>query len=181
MRALEPPWGIVEQPRTIRHKLADDERRCYMPTRIFLADDHESVLRRVRAMLEAHPGWEVCGDAVDGREAVRKIEELKPDVVILDFAMPRMDGLKAARQIKQLVPEVPIVMFSMYAEQLRKEVLEHGIALLIDKAYSDNLIVALEKLIGENMNELKAEQASATAVTLRKPAQDSNNTLRKAR
>ena len=54
--------------------------------RILIADDHESVLRRIRAMLEDDPVWEICGDAVDGLEAIEKAAKLKPDLVILDFA-----------------------------------------------------------------------------------------------
>lgn len=140
-----------------------------MPTRIFIADDHESVLRRVRAALEAQPGWEVCGDAVDGREAVTKIAQLKPDVVILDFAMPRMDGLKTASQIKQLLPEVPIVMFSMYAAQLREEVQKHDVSLLIDKTESGGLVAAIQKLLGAEKGEVRAAPP-ATTIALRDPA-----------
>jgi DNA-binding NarL/FixJ family response regulator len=129
--------------------------------RIFIADDHESVLRRVRAMLEGHPGWEICGDAVDGRQAVEKVKATRPDVVVLDFAMPGMDGLKTAAAIKQLMPGVPIVMFSMYAKQLREEVQKYGISLLIDKARSADLVSELEKL-----SDAQTEQTSPTAAPL---------------
>src|ERR1041385_1951793 len=95
---------------------------CSMPKRILIADDHESVLRRVRAMLEADPVLQVCGDAVDGREAVEKAAKLTPDLVILDFAMPRLNGLEAASRIRNLLPRVPIVMFTMYASQIESEV-----------------------------------------------------------
>ena len=77
-----------------------------MPKRILIADDHESVLRRVRAMLDLPPTWEVCGEAVNGREAVAKAVQLKPDLVVLDFAMPRLDGLKTASEIHQVLPDV---------------------------------------------------------------------------
>ena len=81
--------------------------------RILIADDHESVLRRVRGMIESHPGWEICGDAVTGRQTIAQAAELKPDLVILDFAMPQTDGLKAAAAIKALLPKVPILMFTL--------------------------------------------------------------------
>jgi DNA-binding NarL/FixJ family response regulator len=99
---------------------------------ILIADDHESVLRRVRSMIESQPTWEVCGDAVNGREAVAKAVQLKPDLVVLDFAMPQLDGLKTALEIRALLPEVPIVMFTMYAAQLKQEVQKHEISRLVD-------------------------------------------------
>jgi DNA-binding NarL/FixJ family response regulator len=119
-----------------------------LPKRILIADDHESVLRRVRAMLESKPTWEVCGEAVDGREAVAKAVQLKPDLVVLDFAMPQLDGLKTATEIRALLPELPIVMFSMYAAQLKQEVQKHGISCLVDKTESGALMIAIQELLG---------------------------------
>jgi DNA-binding NarL/FixJ family response regulator len=119
-----------------------------LPKRILIADDHESVLRRVRSMIESQPTWEVCGDAVNGREAVSKAVQLKPDLVVLDFAMPQLDGLKTASEIRALLPEVPIVMFSMYASQLKQEVQKHGISCLVDKTESDALMIAIQELLG---------------------------------
>ena len=75
-------------------------------------------------MLEGDPIWEVCGDAVDGRDAIEKAAKLEPDLVILDFAMPRLNGLEAAARIRQLLPGVPIVMFTMYASQIRSDSIE---------------------------------------------------------
>jgi DNA-binding NarL/FixJ family response regulator len=119
---------------------------CSVTKRILIADDHESVLRRVRAMLEADPVWEICGDAVDGREAVEKAAKLQPDLVILDFAMPRLNGLEAASQITSLLPGVQIVMFTMYAAQVRLEI-AHGYR-VVDKTQSKTLIPALKELLG---------------------------------
>ena len=72
--------------------------------RIFIADDHEVVRRGIRSLLEGHAGWEVCGEARDGREAVEKVAELKPDLVLLDVGMPNLNGLDAARQILNDTP-----------------------------------------------------------------------------
>jgi DNA-binding NarL/FixJ family response regulator len=80
--------------------------------RILLADDHEVVRHGVRAMLEKEAGWEICGEAVDGRKAVALAEKLKPDVVILDLGMPELNGLEAARQIKRAVPKTEILIFT---------------------------------------------------------------------
>jgi len=61
--------------------------------RILIADDHELVRRGVRTLLEAHPGWEVCGEALTGREAVEKARASNPDVVVMDISMPELNGL----------------------------------------------------------------------------------------
>ena len=118
-----------------------------MAKRILIADDHESVLRRVRGTLEAHADWEICGEAADGREAIAKTTELKPDLVILDFAMPRLDGLQAASEIRKLLPEVPIVMFTMHGSGLNQEAKKHGISRLVDKGQSGALVAAVEELL----------------------------------
>src|SRR5207237_3770657 len=69
------------------------------PLRILVADDHEVVRRGLCSLLKSHPGWEVCAEASDGREAVEKVKQIKPDVVILDIGMPNLNGLAATRQI----------------------------------------------------------------------------------
>ena len=67
------------------------------PLRILLADDHEIVRQGVRMLIEKEPGWEVCGEAADGRKAVSMATKLTPDIVILDMGMPELNGLEAAR------------------------------------------------------------------------------------
>ena len=86
-----------------------------MPVRILIADDSKMIRRSLRSFLEANPNWQVCDEAIDGREAVQKTKQLIPDLIILDLAMPVMNGLHAARKISQLLPSVPIVLYSMYA------------------------------------------------------------------
>jgi DNA-binding NarL/FixJ family response regulator len=115
--------------------------------RILIADDHESVLRRVRAMLESHPGWKVCGDAVNGREAVRKTIELRPDVVVLDFAMPELNGLMAADQISDLLPHIPIVLHTMYSAHANLEANKHPICRVVEKAKTGALVTAIEECL----------------------------------
>ena len=72
--------------------------------RILLADDHDVVRRGLRDLLEAQPGWEVCAEARTGREAVALAEQLRPDVAVLDLAMPELNGLEATRRIRRALP-----------------------------------------------------------------------------
>jgi len=82
--------------------------------RILVADDHESMRTAVRCLIRMHPGWEVCGEADDGREAVTKAEQLKPDLVLLDFKMPLANGIKAGSEICSAMPTTPILMYTLY-------------------------------------------------------------------
>jgi DNA-binding NarL/FixJ family response regulator len=81
-------------------------------TKIFLADDHEIVRRGIRPVIASEWGWELCGEASDGRTAVRQILQLKPQVVILDVNMPGLSGVEATRQIKRDLPEAKILIFT---------------------------------------------------------------------
>jgi len=86
--------------------------------RILLADDHEIVRAGVRQLVEKQPGWEICGEASDGREAVALAEKLQPDVVVLDMSMPQLGGLEAARQIKRALPATEVLIFTGEASEL---------------------------------------------------------------
>src|SRR5690242_2798744 len=82
-----------------------------MPTlRVLLADDHESVRRSLRTLIESHPGWEICAEAVDGRDALKKIKRLQPDLVVLDVGMPYLSGLEVARDVKRNGPQTKILI-----------------------------------------------------------------------
>lgn len=95
--------------------------------RIVVADDHEIVRQGIRALLQGHPGWEVCGEAANGREAVEKTTQLKPDIVILDIGMPSLNGLDATRQILHDDPQAKVLILTMHeSEQVVREVLEAG-------------------------------------------------------
>lgn len=80
--------------------------------RILIADDHEIVRRGMRPLIESEWGWEICGEASDGREAVAMAELLKPDVVVLDVAMPEINGVDVARQIKKMLPDTEVLVFT---------------------------------------------------------------------
>jgi DNA-binding NarL/FixJ family response regulator len=116
--------------------------------RILLADDHEVIRHGVRALIEKEAGWEVCGEAVDGRKAVALAEQLKPDVVVLDLGMPELNGLDAARQIKRTLPKVEVLIFTgEESEQLIHEVFAAGARSYILKSdLAQHLVAAIRAL-----------------------------------
>lgn len=87
------------------------------PLRLLIADDHTLVRQGLRRILEGQPGWEVVAETGDGREAVRLTAELKPDVVLLDIAMPHLNGVEAMQQIERRVPGVRVLVLSMYSDE----------------------------------------------------------------
>jgi len=91
-----------------------------MPKSILIADDHETTRSLIRSFMESKDGFKVCGEAVDGVDAIEKAKELKPDLIILDLAMPRMNGAAAASVLKRTMPNVPIILFTMYDEVMGK-------------------------------------------------------------
>src|ERR1700716_472813 len=98
-----------------------------MKLRILIADDHEVVRRGLCTLLQSHEGWEICAEAKDGREAVEKARQLKPDVVILDVGMPNLNGLAAARQLMQQDAEVQVIVLTITdSDQVIREALDAG-------------------------------------------------------
>jgi len=114
--------------------------------RILVADDHELVRRGIRVLLENHPGWEVSAEAKDGREAVQRANELKPDLVLMDIGMPNLNGIDAARQILANSPATHILILTMhYSQQVVQEVLAVGArGFLLKSDAGRDLISAVE-------------------------------------
>ena len=95
--------------------------------RILLADDHELVRQGLRTLIEHQSGWQVCGEATTGREAVTKAGELKPDIVVMDFTMPELNGMEATRQIRAALPRTQVLLLTMHeSEELVRDVLAAG-------------------------------------------------------
>jgi DNA-binding NarL/FixJ family response regulator len=96
--------------------------------RILVADDHPIFRFGLCSLLRSHPSWEVCGEAADGREAVEKCRQLKPDLLILDICMPRLNGMDAARQILKDNPaQAILVLTAVDSEQVVQDCLEAGV------------------------------------------------------
>jgi DNA-binding NarL/FixJ family response regulator len=111
--------------------------------RIFIADDHEVVRKGLVALLQAQPDWQVCGEAGDGREAVDKVHQLKPDVV-----MPSLNGLEATRQILKTNPQARVLILTLHdSDQVVREVLNAGArGFLLKSDAARDLVAAVEAL-----------------------------------
>ena len=120
--------------------------------RIVIADDHEIFRRGLRSLLESHSDWEVCGEAVNGQEAIEKVKQLKPDVVVLDVTMPHVNGLEAAREIRRIVPESKVVILSQHEPALMKQsALAAGAGAYVTKSeVSRELMIAIETITASN-------------------------------
>lgn len=116
--------------------------------RILIADDHELARRGVRALIENHPGWEVCAEAKDGRAAVELAAATKPHLILLDIGMPNLNGLEAARQILAATPAVAILILTMHdSDNVVREVLRAGARGYVLKSDAGrDLVAAVEAL-----------------------------------
>lgn len=124
-----------------------------MKLRILLADDHEIVRRGLCALLQKHEGWEICGEATDGREALEKAKELKPDVVILDIGMPNLNGLDTTRRLLQYDPNFKVIVLTVTdADQVIREALDAGARGFVLKSdAARDLVSAVEALQSKRM------------------------------
>jgi DNA-binding NarL/FixJ family response regulator len=116
--------------------------------RILIADDHEVARHGIRSLLEAHPGWEVCAEAKDGREAVELASTVNPDLILLDIGMPNLNGLEAARQILASSSHIPILILTMHdSDNVVREVLRAGArGFLLKSDAGRDLVAAVEAL-----------------------------------
>jgi two-component system vancomycin resistance associated response regulator VraR len=111
-----PTYGIpcIETPAKARHNLS------VMHKRVLIADDSSSVRDVIRTFLRNHEEIEICGEAVDGLEALEKAQSLKPDLVLLDLVMPEINGAEVASILKNKMPNIRIILFTMHSERIGK-------------------------------------------------------------
>src|SRR5262245_39293253 len=116
--------------------------------RILVADDHPSVRRYVCGVLEAEEGWEVCGEARNGREAVEMAVQLQPDLVVLDLSMPELNGLDAARQIRDKIPRAEVLILTLHeGEDLRRAARDSGAGACVVKTDLQSLVTEIRSLL----------------------------------
>jgi DNA-binding NarL/FixJ family response regulator len=119
--------------------------------RILIADDHDVMREGTRAVIERQPGWEVCGVAATGREAVEQAFALEPGIVVMDMSMPELNGLDAARQIKRRLPQTEILIFTAHqTNELIREVFEAGVKSFIFKSEAHHFLVEAIKSLSQH-------------------------------
>ena len=116
--------------------------------RILLADDHKVMRTGLRKTLEEHEGWQVCGEASDGREAVRLAKELKPDIAVLDLTMHDLNGIDATLQIKKSLPKTEVLIFTMHdsEEMIRSALLAGARGYVLKSDDELELVAAIEAI-----------------------------------
>ena len=120
-----------------------------MGSKILIVDDHEVVRQGIRTILRARPQWEICGEAVNGRDAVTKAQNLDPDVIIMDITMPEMSGIEATREISKLKLRAAVLVFTMHeSKNLATTVQDAGARGFVLKSHAArDLLDALEALM----------------------------------
>src|SRR5579864_5661451 len=114
-----------------------------MSLRILVVDDHAVVRRGVRSLLESHEGWEVCGEAASGPDAVAQSLRLRPDVVIMDLSLPDLNGFDATRQILKDAPDTDVLVLTMHdSRELARDVSQAGARGYVLKSDADEKLIA---------------------------------------
>jgi DNA-binding NarL/FixJ family response regulator len=119
--------------------------------RVLIVDDHAFIRRGVQTILHAFPEWEFCGEAENGKDAIRLADELKPEVIIMDVSMPGLNGIEATRAIRKTQPGVKIVLLTLHesSELLRSAFRAGARGYLLKTDAEQELVRALTVVIGE--------------------------------
>lgn len=151
------------------------------PLRVLIADDHEIVRRRLVSLVKARVGWDVCGEAGDGRAAVQKAAELRPEIVILDIGMPNLNGLEAARQMLRHDGRCKILILTITdTDETVQAVLDtsaRGFVLKSDAAR--DLVLAVEALQANKtfFTSRILEMCQESALTINRPVSDGKSSF----
>jgi DNA-binding NarL/FixJ family response regulator len=110
-------------------------------------DDHEVVRRGVRSLLMTQRDLDVCGEAVDGRDAIEKAKMLLPDLILMDFSMPNLNGFEATREIRRVLPQTDVIILSQHetSQMASQAFLAGALGFVVKSSGSKNLFTALEK------------------------------------
>jgi CheY-like chemotaxis protein len=116
--------------------------------KVLIVDDSGVVRRVVRSVLESQTQYQVCGEAIDGVDAIEKAKALKPDLIVLDLAMPRMNGLEAAMALKSAEPRPWIVLFTMHGKSLAPSLTSNVDAVLSKPEGINKLASCVQSFLG---------------------------------
>src|ERR1700722_18770410 len=122
-----------------------------MPKRILIADDDDDIRRVIRWFLESRTTCEVCGEAVNGVDAIEKARTLNPDLILLDYSMPAMNGIETGAVLKAMLPEVPVILFTNQdTSSLESAAISVGIRAVVPKTDMGKLAGYLDTLLYGN-------------------------------
>ena len=131
------------------------------PIKLLLVDDHEVVRRGLAALLEGHEGWQIVGEAGDGRSAVKLAQEAQPHVVVMDVGLPELNGFEATRQILKTLPQTEVLILTMHdGEQLVREVIDAGARGYVLKSDAGRQLVAAVHSLGRHQPYFTSEVAA---------------------
>ena len=139
--------------------------------RVLVADDHELLRRGIRFLLSTVPEFEVCGEAVDGRDAIEKASRLNPDIVIMDLSMPRLDGVEATREIKRILPNTQVLILTQHENHdlLRQAIAKAGATGYIGKSSISTELLGALKQMGKGQPFFPREAAGPAAANIGVP------------
>jgi DNA-binding NarL/FixJ family response regulator len=115
--------------------------------RVLIVDDHEVIRKGVRSLL-AQSHFDVCGEGVDGEDAIEKAKQLKPDVIVMDVTMPKLNGLEATRQVLEILPDAEVLILSQHeSPEMVREAFNAGArGYVVKSSIAKDLLAALEKV-----------------------------------